>query len=271
MTEEEDPTIPFIEVGGPSEPGIRLLVPPAEPASPPRAAVRPPEPEALPPELFTVRFQPVHAGRRPGRGFGPELVAYHQPDHPVSVQYRSLAAEILTQLPGSPPRAVAFTAPAPQAGTSTVLLNLAVTLTRQEAARVVVVDAHAGRPALADRLGLPVGPGLREVLARQSPLAWSLHDTAQPNLAALTAGRPGPAWDAAELPGVIELLRGRADWVLVDGGMWDPAAPVSWAEACDAVYLVVRQESVNSPDVVALQETILEATGRLRGCVITQR
>ena len=61
-----------------------------------------------------------------------------------------------------------FAGAADDVGTSTVLLNLAVTLARQEAT-VTVVDAHLARPALADRLGLPPAPGLREVLAGQMP------------------------------------------------------------------------------------------------------
>src|SRR5439155_26370985 len=111
----------------------------------------PPEPEDEPPDdagsdapppppgLFTVRFQPVIAGRRPGRGFGPEMIAYHQPEHPVSVQYRSLAAEIVAQLPGSRPRVLLFTAAGAGAGTTTILLNLAVTLARRDDSTVTLV------------------------------------------------------------------------------------------------------------------------------------
>src|SRR5439155_12420010 len=154
----------------------------------------PPEPEDEPPDdagsdapppppsLFTIRFQPVHAGRRPGRGFGPELIAYHQPEHPISVQYRSLAAEIIAQLPGSRPRVLLFTAAGTCAGTTTVILNLAVTLARREETCVTLVDANFARPSVAPRLGLPAAPGLGEALARQTPLTWCLQETPQPNL-----------------------------------------------------------------------------------------
>src|SRR5690349_12227653 len=173
---EDDDAVPFIEVGGPREPALRIVTPPPPPPPttppPPRNEVTPtrapaPDPTGpLPPAgPFTIAFQPVHAGRLPGRGFGPELIAYHQPDHPVSVQYRSLAAEIARQLPGAGPRVLLFTAASAGAGTSTVLLNLAITLARQEAARVVAVDANVARPALAAWLGVPAGPGLAEARA----------------------------------------------------------------------------------------------------------
>jgi Mrp family chromosome partitioning ATPase len=213
----------------------------------------------------------VHAGKLSGRGFGPDLVAYHDPDHAVSGQYRSLVAEITAQLPGAQPRALAVTAAAPQAGASTVVLNLALTLARQDENRVVVVDAHPERPALAAKLGLSAKPGLREVLARHTPLAWSLQETAQANLLGLAAGQPATPWAEDELAGVLKLLRGRADWVLVDAGPWDGSATAAAvAEACDAVFLVMRHATAETPDAARIQTAILEATGRLRGCIVTQ-
>jgi Mrp family chromosome partitioning ATPase len=273
--DELDPTIPFIEVGDVHEPAIRLIRAADEPPPRPPVVAPPPPPQPPPPPdepafggIIHIRFEPVRASHLSGRGFGADLIAYHQPDHAVSGQYRGLVAQIESQLPGSQPRALAFTAAAAQSGASTVLLNLAVTLAKRDANRVVVVDAHADRPALATRLGVSPQPGLRDVLARQTPLAWSLQETVQPNLLALTGGKPTTPWNGEELSGVLELLRGRADWVLVDAGPWEETSvAAAVADVCDAVYLVHR---LTARDTASLQASILEATGRLRGCVITQ-
>jgi hypothetical protein len=273
--EELDPTIPFIEVGDIHEPAIRIVRAADEPPPRPPVVAPPPPPEPpLPPEepafggIIHIRFEPVRASHLSGRGFGPDLVAYHQPDHTVSGQYRALVTQIESQLPGTQPRALAVVGAAGQSGATTVLLNLAVTLAKKDATRVIVVDAHPDHPALATRLGVSAQPGLRDVLARQTPLAWSLQETIQPNLAVLTAGKPTAAWNGDELPGVLELLRGRADWVLVDAGAWEESpTAAAVAEVCDAVYLVHR---LGARDTSPLQTAILEATGRLRGCVITQ-
>jgi Mrp family chromosome partitioning ATPase len=199
------------------------------------------------------------------------LIAFHQPDHPVSEQYRTLAAEIARQLPGTQPRVLLFTGAANGVGTSTVLLNLAMTLARQDA-KVTVVDAHTARPALAARLGLPDGPGLREVLAGQVPPAWCLQETAHPNLMVLPSGTSGKRKDGVEASAILEALRERSDCVLLDAGPWSDTAPLAdLASGSDAVYLVLKQDSATSPDVTALQEEILSETGRLRGCVITSR
>ncbi len=283
---EDHDDVPFIEVGGPREPSLRL-VPAAEAAEDigQKTEDNSPSPETLPLPpalcplplgedtltLFTIRFQPVHAARLGGRSPVAELIAFHQPDHPISVQYRSLAAEIARQLPGTLPRVLLFTGAVGNVGTSTVLLNLAMTLARQDA-KVTIADAHLGRPALAARLGLPDGPGLREVLAGQMPAAWCLQETAHPNLLVLPAGLAGQPRDGIVLTPILEMLRDRSDCVLVDAGPWgEGSLAADLAAGCDAVYLVLSHEAAGTPATATMQEEILEQTGRLRGCVLTQR
>jgi hypothetical protein len=280
MTDDDD--IPFIEVGGP-KPVMKHLEPiaPKTPnavqrsddskENPSRPAVierrlREEVNRAIVPTFMTVRFESVRGSLIAGRGFGPELVAFHQPDHAVSVQYRSLMAEIVTQLPGAKPRMLLLVAAKPAVGATTVAVNLGVTIARQESIRVILVDANFAQPDLAARLGLLATPGLRDVIARQNPLSWSMQETMQPNLFALTAGRED-APPAADLAPIVEQLRSRNDWTILDAGPWDERL-VPLAEACDAVYLVHAENDPHSKELIA---SILSATGRLRGCVITRR
>jgi Mrp family chromosome partitioning ATPase len=211
----------------------------------------------------------VHAAGLGGRGPAADIVAFHEPEHAVSVQYRSLAAEIVRQLPGTAPRVLLFAGSADGVGASTVLLNLAVTFAKQ-GMTVTVVDAHMSRPALGDRLGLPPAPGLREVLAGQMPPAWCLQESLLANLCLLPAGLIGQPPNEANVASIVESLRERNDCVLIDAGPWtDGGLAANLAGGSDAVYLVMRQES--AAESTALQEAILQQTGRLRGCVLTAR
>jgi Mrp family chromosome partitioning ATPase len=280
---EDDDDVPFIEVGGPREPSLRLIPSPSPGRGESRGEAAERKPKVLPltpdpsPQraegrrgsLLTIRFHPVHAATISGRGPVAELIAYHQPDHAVSGQYRMLAAEIARQLPGAQPKVLLFAGGADGVGASTVLLNLAVTLARQDAG-VTLVDANLARPALAQRLGLPGGPGLREVLAGRMPAAWCLQETVQPNLFVLPGGIASPQGDEYDMSPILGVLRERGDWTLIDAGRWDEAPlTASLAGMCDAVYLVVRQEALT--ESAALQESVMQQTGRLRGCVLTVR
>ncbi|HXG13202.1 MAG TPA: CpsD/CapB family tyrosine-protein kinase [Gemmataceae bacterium] len=221
--------------------------------------------------LKSVTFRPLVAG--PGR-FAPELVAFHQPDHPLSEGYRALFAGIAAQLAADRPRVVLFTAPSAGVGTTTVLLNVAITAARQAGSRALVVDANGGRPAVAARLGLPAAPGLREVLAGSASLPQALRETAQENLLALTAGQPGADGTVRlvveAMPLVLRLLREQFPLVFVDGPPGEGPEMAVLASACDAVYLVVEQTRADAPEIATLLRTLRQQGGPLCGCVLTE-
>src|SRR5262249_27926067 len=150
------------------------------------------------------------------------------------------------QLPAGRAQVLLFTAAGSGAGTTTALLNLAVTAVQGRKLRVIVVDADVRQPAVAARLGLPLAPGLQEVLAGTASLQRALPETGLANLWVLTAGEVGGggARLASEaMRSVLRHLRGRFDLVLVDAPPWDGRPEVvALGSFCDAVFLVVRQE-----------------------------
>jgi Mrp family chromosome partitioning ATPase len=280
---------PFIEVGGPrseldASPDVVAASRRAEePLSAGPAHARlyvVPAPAEPGPGLVQVGFRPLPAAPNvlpPACDrFGRELIAFHQPDHPVSEQHRTLLAGIESQLPAGQPHVLLFTAPRPGAGTTTVLLNLAVTLAQRGRVRVAVVDANLERPALAERLGLPRGPGLREILAGGVAPLRSLQETGLEGLSAVAAGQarePNRAALAGEvMRSLLRYLRGRFDWVLVDGPCWDGSRHLgTLAGHCDAVYVVLPETLAQAVEVTELQNAIGQHGGRLRGCIFTQR
>ncbi len=277
-------SVPFIEVGGPrsqleASPDVLACPSPRRgPAAPPPAAAPRLRPVAAPPDeprVMTVAFRPL-AGeplRGPAhRGFTPELIAYHRPDHPVSEQYRRLATGIAAQLPTGRPQVVLFTAMAPGAGTTTVLLNTAVAWAGRRA-RVAVVDANVCRPAVGERLGLRPAPGLRELLTGEKDVARVVQETGIPNLGAVSVGRAlvgrsaGGEWHAA-----LRQLREQFDVVLVDAPCWDGRSGIAaLGSACDAVYLVLPEAEADGPAAGEMVRRIPEQGGRLRGLILTQR
>ena len=132
------------------------------------------------------------------------------------------------------------------------------------------------RPAIAKRLGLPLAPGLHEVLAGTTSLQRALQETGQLNLQALTAGEmtaPGSSRLAGEaMRSVLRHLRSRFDLALVDTLPWDGRPDVvALGSYCDSVYLVVRQADAQKPEITELLQLIPQQGSRLRGCILTQR
>lgn len=268
---------PYIEVGGPNGPvhslpkpapkavaGVEVTTPP--PARPPAGGDR----------YLTValhQIAPAPAAPHP-HAVTADVVAYHHPDHPASAGYRALADELRRQVGADGPKAVLLTAPAEDNGTTTVLLNLAVTLAREPGARVLVVDADFDHPGVGRKLGLADIPGLAEAMAGTLPLAWALQPTAVTRMQALAAGAATPATGTAfatDFPALLGQLRQWFDWVLVDGGVWgerphrDATSP-----AFDGVYLVTRDEDPDRPVFATVRAQVAKAGGLLRGYITTK-
>ena len=279
--------VPFVEIGDPSgplySPGLSLLAVPAPEPLP--ALEPPPEPAPAPlaertfprlaePKYLSVTFhdltgRPRNVVERDGPDAG--LVALHLPDHPISGEYRTLRDEIRAQLPESIPRLLWFTAATVSAGTTSVLLNLAVTLARESSTRVLVVDANVERPAIAEKFSIARSvQGLCEVLAQRIPLAWAVQASTLPNLQILPAGTAAASF-AQDMPKLMDQLRQWYDWVLIDGGVWS-AAPErdGLAALADATYLVSRETDVDRGEFSGLRASVRDAGGLLRGYIATK-
>ncbi len=271
--------IPFIEVGGPRT--VSTSVPRPGPTVPAPESVRPSQ-ESEPTtgsEPLPVVFQPLAEDRdgiAVAERLAAELVAFHQPEHPVSAQYRELLAALTAQVPADRPQVVLFTTARSGVGATNVLLNLAITCALRGEARVAVVDANVRRPAIAHRLGLPAIPGLQDVLAGHASLPRALQETGVERLQALAAGDEapdGPVRLAGEsMRSLLRQLGQRFDWIFVDGPCWDGRPEVvGLGTACDAVCLVLPQSDSASPEVASLLRVIPEQGAPLRGCVLVQR
>ncbi len=226
----------------------------------------------------SVAFRPLDS-ISPQRGkagqVAPEVIAFHQPDHPVSREYETMAEAIEAQLPMGGSHVLMFMGAASGAGTTTVVLNLAFTWARPEQKRIVVVDAGAvnlSRGTVALKIGLPGSPGLAEVLGDKATLPSSLQQAKSSNFFVLPSGsdREGnsslPAKPMREL---LRQLRKQFDLILIDTPPWNPKmAPL--ASGCDAVYLVVAQSSVKTIETDELIKAIQGQRVPLGGCVLTK-
>ena len=245
------PTVRFVSPATVSVPFHVLPTPPEPrfaPAPRPRPAPVAPPAVAEDPRVLSVA---LHKFPKPGlrilpAGVAPEVVTYHHPEHPISAEYRLVRDEIRRSFDGHASRVVSLTGTSAAAGTTTVLLNVAVAMTQDTGARVLVVDGNVLRPAVAARLATGDAPGLSEVLAQSVPLAWAIQTTAVSGLHVLAAGVATDKTLASlptELPRLLTQVRQWFDYVFVDVGAWEHSTAQSAANlaaACDSVYLVSR-------------------------------
>lgn len=186
-----------------------------------------------------------------------------------------LAARLAAAL-GNEPRIVLFTGTRGREGVSSVLAELGRCLVLLRRGPVLLLDAHAGEPALHARLGLRPTAGLTEVLTGSCSLEAALCLTPVPGLALLAAGAPDPPlaqlFAGEMLPELLGRLRQRFPLVLVDGPplLRVPEAALL-ATRVDGVVAVVAAERTTLRDFEELR-AMLDGLGSVPlGTVLVER
>jgi Mrp family chromosome partitioning ATPase len=133
-------------------------------------------------------------------------------------QCQKLASTLQRRRIEGAPKTVAIVSAAMGEGRTSTLLGLALTLTRANAARVLLVDADLCQPTLHHAIHIKPSAGLTELLSgerRKAPLI-AVH----PSLHVLLAGRQSmnPVEDlgSERLRVLLEQFATHYDWVLVD-------------------------------------------------------
>jgi Mrp family chromosome partitioning ATPase len=274
--------VPYIEVGGrgklmDASPSVLVSSPPpvAAKSKSLRLVVPSPRPAVLAEGQRGFEFQPVlRTGLERSGRVAAEIVAFHDPAHPVSEQYRQLFAKIQEGMRVPEPYVLLFTAASRGVGTTTAVLNLAVTGCAAGRRRVAVVDANMSRPAAASRLGVTPAAGLAEVLRGTAALEQALAVTPVPALHLLAAAGPNDGAGLLvedNLRWLAARLRERFDLVFVDGPAWEgDRADLVLAALAEAVYLVVDSGETENPAVRQATRALAQRGSRLGGLIVIQ-
>lgn len=267
--------VPYVEVGGPNKkielsPG--LLQHPAQAApQPPHLPIEPVSAAPKPKAIQLTEAKPMTAMLAPWPVPAPtplavsaEVVTFHQPEHMTSKEYAGLFAAMRRGLKADTANVLLLLGMKPRVGTSTVLLNLAVTAATQDL-RVIVVDANPHHASLARRLGHGPAKGLGDVLDGTFALDQAVLKTCIGSLHLLPAGAPSQDPITTEaMSWLIAWLRERYDLILIDGPtIVDAVVQIPHA---DNIYLVLPRGE--SPSKSAAQ-SVSRMGGRLCGLIHT--
>ncbi|MSR55515.1 MAG: hypothetical protein EXS09_19860 [Gemmataceae bacterium] len=263
----DDNDIPHIEVGGPRP---KLHQTPIV-AAPQVAALQVAAPQVEPAVGgISVAFHLLSGEPETSIGLAADLIAYHRPEHPASRQFRQLADGIAAQHREIRNPVLLFTSVTKRETGSSAVVNLAAIRAADGCGRILVIEAESGPGSAAERFGAAAMPGLRELLSRTVPITLAIHRTPVEGVHVIPEGKTRVGVEESRrLPALLEQLRHRFVWILVDGPIWNPKDLGEWAQASDGVYLVLRPEEWESPHSDAAAEGITQAGGKLRGCVTT--
>ncbi len=219
----------------------------------------------------TVAASPLVARTTRSAQPHPLLVAAIAPHSPPAERYRSLRTRIAQIENGTLRRVLMMTSPGRGEGKSMTSVNLGVTMAQEFHRRVIVVDADLRRPTVHALLGIPLSPGLSDILLGGAALEDVIVTVPDYHLTVIPAGLPSE--QPTELLGstamrtLLDQLRGRFDRVLLDT---PPLAPLADAgvlvRLVDGVVLIVRADQTPRP---AIEESLKDIeTSKLLGLVL---
>ena len=201
-----------------------------------------------------------------------KLITLANPRSPVAEAYRSLRTNLEFSSLDEPLRTMVVTSPAPEAGKSTTLANLAVTI-GQAGKQVTLVDCDLRRPSLHEIFDVSNSAGLTSVMLDDTQSAPPLRETGVAGLKLLVSGPlpPNPAelLGSRRMADLIKTLREQADMVLFDA---PPVIAVTdaaiLASQVDGVLLVLNAGVTKRDHAKRAKVALDKVNARIVGTVL---
>lgn len=203
------------------------------------------------------------------------LVTLLEPKSSVSESFRALRTSIHFSAINRVKKVIITTSTFPGEGKTTVVANLAVTLT-QTGSSVLILDGDLRRPALHEIFAHSKVPGLTEILAGDSTIESVIHSTGTAGLDFISAGTSPP--NPAELLGseqmgtLLATLRERYDYILIDA---PPVLAVTDAPLlttlCDVVLVVMETERVPVKAGRRMAELLANVKAPVAGIIVNDK
>jgi Mrp family chromosome partitioning ATPase len=157
-------------------------------------------------------------------------------------------------------------------GKTTVSLGLALTVAQDyPERRVILVEADAQRPALANDFGVEANPGLIDCVLGDVPMELAFRASFLDNLHLMPVGGPGRgpgrALRSSRMAALIDTLRQNYDLVVLDApALLVNSDSVMLSDLADGTIIVVRTGVTPAPTLSKALEQIDDA--KLRGVVL---
>jgi len=208
-------------------------------------------------------------------GVIPKMAEAGMGQRAVKEAYQSLRTSIIFSSKNRQRKVALITSTGPREGKSSTVANLARTLAAG-GDRVVVIDCDLRRPTQHTHFGVGREPGLTNYLAALAEdHDWARYVTSlnPPSLGLLPCGPlpPSPAelLSNARFREMIEEMRGRYEWILIDS---PPAASLAdaslLATLADMVVLVVQHNTTDRDHVIKTVQQLRSVNAAFAGVVI---
>jgi non-specific protein-tyrosine kinase len=200
------------------------------------------------------------------------LVTLQDPRSPAAEAYRTLRTNILFSALEKPIQTLIVTSPAPDEGKSETAANLAVAMA-QAGHDTILVDADLRRPSQHTIWGIANEHGLASLMLEETA-DIPFQSVGIDHLAVLPSGplppNPADVLSTRRMDEVLELLKGRAEYVLFDAPPVLAVADTALlASKLDALLLVIKAGATRRDHAQRTKELLQRANIRIIGVALS--
>ncbi len=201
------------------------------------------------------------------------VLALSKPEDYSVENLRGLRSMLEDVMDGAANNVLMITSPLPSMGKSFVSMNLAVLLA-QAGKRVLLIDADYQRGQLHKSLGLPMGPGLPEVVRGKSELKETVKPASVQNLYCIPRGFMGGEV-GREMPSdkefgaFMQVVAPRFDIAIIDTPpVLSVATAASLGKHAGSSIMVIKEGEVKEPQLTEALKRLSFSGVRVNGCIL---
>jgi len=205
----------------------------------------------------------------------PRIVAFYEPESPVTEQYRTLRTNMLALDTAKPPKTIIITSSTHSEGKTITSINLAISMAHDmDKKSILLVDADLRRTKINSYLGVKSELGLSDILNNDTRIEDALVNIGIDNLTILPAGKrpknPAELLASLKMKKFLNLVKEKYDYVIFDT---PPIIPVTDAgilgPQTDGVVMVIQAGRTQKGVVSHSQQLLNQAHAKLLGCILT--
>lgn len=205
----------------------------------------------------------------------PRIVAFYDPQSPVTEQYRTLRTNIQALSKDKPVKVITISSAIHGEGKTITAINLAVSMAQDLGKKeILLVDGDLRRARITKYLGIKTNLGLADLIGNGSAVDDALLNIGIDNLTILPAGKiprnPAELLGSQKMKSFVAQIRARYDYVIIDT---PPIIPVTDAGLVgahtDGVIMVIQANRTQKGVVKHGQNLLRQAHAKMLGYILT--
>ncbi len=176
----------------------------------------------------------------------------------------------------SSPKSILITSSLSGEGSTTISINLAISMAEEGNKKVLLIEGNLKKPAIHDYFDLPKAYGLTDIIFKNVPLDEAVQSSQIPDLYIMGAGADGknslPFVEITKLKEFLWQAGGKYDFIVLDAPpVLESPETALISRQFDGTILVIQANKTIRLDAEKAKKEIIEMGGKIIGVILNRK